>query len=148
MKIDKLEEGLYHSLEESLRNYIGAWSKIPNDIDLNNLNISRIRYVKEWGKRTEPEDGFIIEFSTKSNTFKELLGRSELNLTLQEYKISIQEQNNSGLLFGKDITTNQFWYEYPVIWGTLDKVFDESYLYEAGGRYEGQNYRDFGMRFE
>ncbi|WP_088361901.1 hypothetical protein [Bacillus cereus] len=148
MKIDKLEEGMFELIEESLRKYIGAWSKIPSDIDLNNLNIIRIRYVKEWGKRTDPEDGFIIEFSTKDNSYKELLGRSELNLTSPEYKDSIEEQNKNGLLFGKDITTKQFWYEYPVIWGTLDKVFDDSYLYEDGGRYEGRNYIDFGMRFD
>ncbi|MED2737585.1 hypothetical protein [Bacillus toyonensis] len=148
MRIDKLEKGLFETLEHSLRNYINAWHKIPGDMDVNDLNISRVRYVKEWGLKTAPEDGFIIEFSTDSDSYRELLGRSELSLTTKEFKTIIQEQNENGLLFGKDVTTKQMWYEYPVIWGTLDNIFDDEYYYENDGKYASNEYANFGMKYD
>lgn len=76
-----------------------AWHKIPQDIDVEHLNIKRIRYVKEWGLKITPEDAFIIEF----DSHKDLLGRSELGLTAKEFASSIKTQNNNGLLYGMNI---------------------------------------------
>lgn len=144
MKIDKLEKDLLGSLIETLKNYINAWHKIPVGLDVNNLTIRRVRYVKDWGLKTAPEDAFLIEF----NSHKELLGRSELGLTVEAFKVLIKEQNNNGLLFGKDFVTHQGWYEYPVIYGSLDSTFDDIEDYEKDGKYEAKKYKNFGKKYD
>lgn len=146
MIIDKIDKDIYETLIQSVKNYIRAWHKIPHDIDVDNLNISRIRYIKEW--RITSEDGFIIEYDTDSDLYRELLGRSELGLTTDQYKILIKEQNENGLLLGKDIVTNQGWYEYPVVFGSLDEVFDDVEYYQEDGKYVGDNYLSFGRKYE
>lgn len=148
MKINKLDDELFISLESSLKEYILAWHKIPTDIDVEQIQIDRIRYVKEWGTRTEPEDGFILEFGTASDHHRELLARSELNLKKEQFKTLLEEHNQNGLQFGKDFVTNTEWYEHPVVWGTLDDLFDEAEYYEHGGKYEGADYLAFEKKYD
>lgn len=144
MIIDKLEKNILDSLIETLKNYVNAWHKIPADLDVNHLIIHRVRYVKDWGLKTAPEDAFLIEF----NSHKELLGRSELGLAVEAFKVLIKEQSDNGLLFGKDFVTHQEWYEHPVIYGRLDSTFDDIEHYEKDGKYEGSKYTDFVKKYD
>lgn len=143
MEINKLDTHTYETLVDSLKNYIRAWHKIPFGIDIENLKIKRIRYIKEWGFVKAPEDGFILEIETTDDLYIELLGRSELNMTVEQIKEALIVQNENGLLFGKEFISNEGWHRYPVVWGTLDKVFDNKRDYEQGGRYASFDYLSF-----
>lgn len=140
MEINKLEKDLFEKIKLSLRNYLIACYKIPTNIDVDNLNIKRIRYVKEWGLN---ESAFIIEVG--SSRF--LLSFRELGFTTEEFIILIKEQNQNGLLLIKSIITHQEWYEYPVIWGNIDNTFDDNYLYDKDGKYGDDNYINFGKLY-
>ena len=144
MHIQKIESTLTETLRTSLQNYIQAWHKIPQDIDLENLTIERIRYVMNWGLKTAPEEGFILEFGSH----RELLAKSELGRSIEAYKELINEQNENAMLFGKDVVTNDLWYEYPVIYGELDATFDDIEDYEKGGKYAGNEYQNFRNKYD
>lgn len=144
MHIHKMENELRKQIRTSLQQYILAWHKIPKNIDVEHIAIKRIRYVMNWGLKTAPEVGYIIEFESH----KELLGASELGLSTEEFKRAINEQNENGLLFGKDVVTNQLWYEYPVIYGELDDTFDDVEDYELGGKYAGNEYKSFTTKYD
>lgn len=148
MLINKLEKNILEMIKSSLKNHIESWYKIPKDINTNNIKIERIRYIKDYGLKNSSEDGFIVEFSTTYDYYKVVLGRSELGLNVEEFKISNDIQNKNGLSLGKNLISSQFWYEYPLVWGSLDKTFDDEYCYEKGGKYEGYNYTTFGMRYD
>lgn len=148
MIIEKLESEKKDKIYDAIKNYISAWLKIPSDIDVNNLNIERIRFVKEWGPKDNKEFAYIIEFHTKTDFHRELLSESELDLTVDEHKKNIKIQNENFMLFAKDVLVHDMWYEYPVVFGELDTDFDDTEHYDVGGKYFNDNYRDFKMRYE
>lgn len=148
MEINKLEQNIFELLASTMKSYISAWYKIPTDINLERLNIERVRYMKEWGLKDALEDAFIVEISTETDRYRVILARSELGLTTEHFKKIFKEQSENGLLFIKDIIVHQEWYEYPVIWGNLDKVFDDIDLYEKNGKYEKDNYIDFKKKYD
>lgn len=135
-------------IERTMTAYLKSWFKKPLDIDADNLNIERIRYVQQWGTKTEPEDGFIVEFRTEENRHRELLGRSELGLSVNEFKEKLNVQQKNGIGFGKLFVTNQTWYEYPVVWGVLDQLFDEERDYTGNGIFSGDDYLRFGGKYD
>lgn len=145
MEIKKIESDLLKTIQSSIRNYLYALLKNPNESYIENLNVKRIRYVKDW-LDDSTEDAFIIEVSAKNEIW--LLSRSELGLTIEEYKKLIHEQNQSGLSLGKDFLTHQVWYEFPIVWGSLDDIFDDIPDYEDGGKYAGNNYTTFKMKYD
>lgn len=148
MIIEKLESEKKDKIYDAIKNYISAWFKIPSDIDVNNLNIERIRFVKEWGQKDNKEFAYIIEFHTKTDFHRELLSESELDLTVAEHKKNIKIQNENYMLFAKDVLVHDMWYEFPVVYGELDTDFDDTEYYDVGGKYFADNYRDFTMRYE
>lgn len=147
MFIEKIDEEVKEVIFKTLENYINAWFFIPEDIEPDNLNIKRIRYVKEWGFEESPEDGFIVEFSTKENNYKELLGRSELGMNTPQLKEIIETQSKTWLLSAKDFLSTQEWYKYAVIYGELDNLFDNQKDYKENGDYSGENYLEFEKRY-
>lgn len=140
--IEKIEIELRELIISSLKKYIYAWHKTPKGLDIENLEIKRIRYVMKWGKIDSPEDAFIIEFNSR----KDVLSRSELGLSTEEFKSLIEKHNQEGILFAKTFISVQEWYEYPVVFGELDPTFDDAKCYEEGGMYEGNDYTTFKKR--
>lgn len=143
MKIEKLDNHMYDLIVSTLKNYVKARYRNQEELDVENLVIRRIRFIKHWGLRNAPEDGFILEFTSPLGRHKDLLGRSELGRSAEEIKASLDKQQQDGLLFGKSFTTNQDWFEYPVVWGELDSTFDDTRQYTAGGKYESAEYLGF-----
>lgn len=144
MKIDKIEPELLNLLKESIKNYVNAWYEIPKDLDVNNITIKRIRYIKKFGTEDNFEEAFIIEFSK----YKEILCRSEIGCDTAEFKQILNDEDNFPLRFSKVFVSNQTWYEYPVIYGTLNNTFDDLEDYQNGGIYQSKNYFDFKIKYD
>lgn len=141
MFIDKPEEGLKESIEETLRNVLDT----P-------FTIERIRWVddfsylkKENGETVEVmENAFIIECEIQEGNTVE-----ELHILLADGEISnrgyleAEERNTLTYSLLKDVLAHQMWHEYPVIWGEICAPFDKEKDYVTGGMYNGDDYTQF-----
>lgn len=102
-------------IQSTLPTYIQSWSKIPSDIDVNNIQINGIRKVE--GFKTETDIAWIITFSTESNFYSELLLDEELSYNVGAFKDMLERENNSFGLLARDVICRQSYYEYPLVYG-------------------------------
>lgn len=138
MHINRISEPLKGTLLTAVQRYFSSWHEIPADVDVENLNVERIRYIADWSDSGDGlnDDAFIFEIETETDSYREVISRSDLHLTVEEFKVLLEEENKDGRMFGKEVVANQSWYEYPVIYGELDDTFDTEAQYAAGGTYE------------
>lgn len=141
MFVDKTEEGLKESIEETLRNVL----ETP-------FTIERIRWVDDFSYLEEQdgetvevmEDAFIIECEIQEGTVIEglhiLLADEEIN---QRGYLETKERNTLTYSLLKDVLAHQMWSEYPVILGELEPPFDREKDYVADGMYAGDDYTQF-----
>ena len=141
MFINKIDNELLNTLEKTIKNAINSWYDIPSDLANNQYKLERIRFVHDW--RKESNIAYIFEIHTEDNIYMELFSVEELNKTVEEYIKMYKEQNELFITFAKEILVNQFWYDYPVIWGTLDKTFDKKEDYQNDGKYASDDYVSF-----
>lgn len=148
MKIKKLSEDKYKQIKLAVKAHISAWYKIPKDLDLDNLNTVRVRYVKKWSEIPKDYSAYIIEIRTRTNYYKLILSESEL-VDNREFHVNlITEQSVTGVDFAKTLLCSDLWYEYPVIYGELDENFDNVIHYLAEGMYCADNYLEFESLYE
>ncbi|AJD93370.1 hypothetical protein JMA_40520 (plasmid) [Jeotgalibacillus malaysiensis] len=141
MFIDKTEEGLKESIEETLRNVLDT----P-------FTIERIRWVDDFSYLEEEngetvevmEDAFIIECEVQEGNTIEglhiLLADEEI---IKRGYLEAKERNTLTYSLLKDVLAHQMWSEYPVIWGELCSPFDKEKDYVPGGMYSGDDYAQF-----
>lgn len=142
MFIDKPEDGLKRKIEETLRNVLDSPFKIVRFRWVHNFSFFDNKNNEQIERQ---EDAYIVECvvqdATNINSLTILLTDNEI-----EGRNWLSERNDFTYNFLKDVLCHQLWYEYPVIWGETDSIFDKKTDYEPGGKYSGTDYKKFNMK--
>lgn len=121
MEIDMIGSHLFNKIEQALNRYLRSWYLLPSYIDLDLLYIERIRLIDCWEVGNQKELAYIIEYAGDDEVLHCILSESELKFTIVEHKLLMENEEYQNK---KDYYSNNYWYQYPVVYGPLDNTYD------------------------